>query len=76
MKETSLEITKELQKRINEMPKATQYDPKRESQTGPRVNERKFKTASDDVERAVANRVYLFDQHKLQKERKKLEEQH
>ena len=67
MKETSLEITKELQKRINEMPKATQYDPKERARQAQESMKENLKRLRDDVERAVANRVYLFDQHKLQK---------
>ena len=67
MKETSKVITRELQKRINEMPKAQQYDPEeraREAQESMKAN---LKTLRENVERAVQNRVYLFDQHKLQK---------
>ena len=67
MKETSLEITRELQKRINEMPKATQYDPKERARQAQESMKENLKRLRDDVERAVANRVYLFDQHKLQK---------
>jgi hypothetical protein len=67
MKETSKEITKEIQKRINEMPKAQQYDPKERARQAQESMKANLKRLRDDVARAVENRVYLFDQHKLQK---------
>ena len=67
MKETSKVITRELQKRINEMPKAQQYDPEERARQAQESMKANLKTLRENVERAVQNRVYLFDQHKLQK---------
>ena len=67
MMRTSQEITKELRKRINEQPHARRADPKQLAKENEEQMRNRLQKLREDVEKAVANRVYLFDQHKIQK---------
>jgi hypothetical protein len=67
MLRTSKEITKELQKRMKEMPSARRTDPKQLAKENEEQMQRRLQKLREDVQRAVDNRVYLFDQHKIQK---------